>query len=246
MGNGVTTTIDDIKSVIKELAEGHKKTEKILREIAKEHKKTEEVIQEVAKAQQKTEESQQKTEESLIELKESLQEANGNFNNKWGSFLENFIEGDLLKIFKKRNIEVNRIYPGHTIKREDNTIKAEYDFIIPNGEIVIVVEVKTTFSSHKLDTFVKKLKLFRRNVSNTKTIKFMGPSPTLRPIKYYSKRRKSMVFFAFRPPVGKAMSPLSKIPKTSFQHFINVRDKNGPLSFTSIHPHAQHPLIYHL
>ena len=224
MGNGVTTTIDDIKSVIKELAEGHKKTEEILRELAKEHKKTEEVIQEVAKevakaqqkteeAQQKTEESQQKTEESLIELKESLQEANGNFNNKWGSFLENFIEGDLLKIFKKRNIEVNRIYPGHTIKREDNTIKAEYDFIIPNGEIVIVVEVKTTFSSHKLDTFVKKLKLFREKCLEYKNHKIYGAIAYIKADKILLEEAEKYGFFCIQAPGGESDVTTIKNPE---------------------------------
>ena len=118
-------------------------------------------VKEIAEEHKKTEAAQQKTEAALINLSNSLNDTNGNFNNKWGEFLENFIEGDLIKIFKKRNVEVNRILPRATVKQQNGIIKAEYDFIIPDGNIVIVVEVKNTFSSNKLDTFMDKLNRFK-------------------------------------------------------------------------------------
>ena len=142
------------------LQEEQKKTEAI-------QQKTEAGFQMLQEEQKKTEVAQQKTEVALRDLKEtvaktseSIDKANGNFNNKWGEFLENFIEGDLLNIFKKRNIEVNRILPRVIVKRSDNTLEAEYDFIVANGEEVIVIEVKTTVSSSKVGYLHEQVKSF--------------------------------------------------------------------------------------
>ena len=182
--------------------QARQKTEQVLRELSEEHKKTEQAQQKTEQAQQKTEQaqqkteqaqqktkqaqqkteqalqelakSQQKTEDSIRELKGSLDETNGNFNNKWGSFLENFIEGDLLKIFKQRNVEVNRLSPGHIVKSPEGQVLAEYDFILPNGEVVIVVEVKTTVSSNKLDSFIDKLRRFKGYCSEFSKHKIYG------------------------------------------------------------------------
>ena len=121
-----TVTIDEILGILKDLAKAQQKTEASQQKteigfqmLQEEQKKTEAAQPENGGGiNQKTEASQPKTEGSLRELKEtvaktseSIDKANGNFNNKWGEFLENFIEGDLLNIFKKRNIEVNRILP---------------------------------------------------------------------------------------------------------------------------------------
>ena len=166
MANGATVDemwrlMESLTKAVKEIAEEHKKTEAAQQKTEAAQQKTEAALQETQTAQQKTEAAQQKTEAALINLSNSLNDTNGNFNNKWGEFLENFIEGDLIKIFKKRNVEVNRILPRATVKQQNGIIKAEYDFIIPDGNIVIVVEVKNTFSSNKLDTFMDKLNRFK-------------------------------------------------------------------------------------
>ena len=169
------------EQVLRELSEEHKKTEQAQQKTEQTQQKTKQAQQKTEQAQQKTEQalqelakSQQKTEDSIRELKGSLDETNGNFNNKWGSFLENFIEGDLLKIFKQRNVEVNRLSPGHIVKSPEGQVLAEYDFILPNGEVVIVVEVKTTVSSNKLDSFIDKLRRFKGYCSEFSKHKIYG------------------------------------------------------------------------
>ena len=74
----------------------------------------------------------------MRELNESLKEANGNFNKKWGHFLENLLEGDLVKLLSGQNIKV---------------------------EEVVVVEVKTTLEKDAVGRFLKELTNFKDRVS---------------------------------------------------------------------------------
>ena len=219
------TTIADIQEILRELAEAQQKTEQGFQVLQKEHQKTEQAHQKTEQAQQKTEQAQQKTERVLQELKEavektseSIDKANGNFNNKWGEFVENFIEGDLLSIFKQRNIEVNRILPRATVRRSDNTIEAEYDFIIANGEEVIVIEVKTTVSSSKLDTFIDKLQLFKKRFPEYGDKKIYGGIAYIKANRELRENAERMGFFLIQAPGGEnsvtsIMNPEDFVPK---------------------------------
>ena len=126
------------------------------------------------KSQLKTEESQQKTEESLQktqkevrELNQSLKEQGGNFNNKWGQFLENFLEGDLVSLLDGRGIKVERTFPRFTIKISGRVV-AEYDFLAINGKEIVLVEVKTTLEKDHVGLFLEKLKKFKKHLPEHK------------------------------------------------------------------------------
>ena len=105
-----------------------------------------------------------KPKRQVAETSKALNEANGNFNNKWGHFLEGLTEGDLDRLLRERGIKVIKTLPsGVKIKRKDGTIKAEYDLIAINGTEVVIVEVKTTLNNIKIDQFIKKLGQVRNN-----------------------------------------------------------------------------------
>ena len=151
----------------KSLRESQGKTEESLRLAQEEGRRTQKEVRELVKAQQKTEkaqqkteEAQQKTEEELQILAKSLNEANGNFNNKWGHFLENFLEGDLVKLLNKWDIPVDRILPNLVVKKS-GVVVAEYDLVAVNGVEIVVVEVKTTLEKDHVGRFIKKLKDFK-------------------------------------------------------------------------------------
>ena len=158
-------TVEEVWAAIRASEEARLRGEEALRES---QIKTEEALRE---SQRKTEESQRKTEESLRqtqkevrELNKSLKEANGNFNNKWGHFLENLLEGDLVKLLNGQNIKVEEVYPRLVVKRS-GVIRGEYDLVAVNGEEVVVVEVKTTLEKDHVGRFLKKLATFKERVS---------------------------------------------------------------------------------
>ena len=155
----------------KSLRESQEKTEKSLRES---QEKTEKSLRE---SQEKTEkslrESQEKTEKALRELKKSLKEsnreltknlneANGNFNNKWGKFLENLVKGDLVKLLSERNIKVDRIQPRLIICGPTGREIGDFDLVAINGNEIVAIEVKTTLTKEKVEKFIGRLKMFKK------------------------------------------------------------------------------------
>ena len=136
-------------------------TQKEVRLTQREVQKTQKEVQKTQKEVRLTQKEVQKTQKEIRELNNSLKEANGNFNNKWGRFLENLLEGDLVKLLNKWNIKVDRIIQRFVVKRPDGTISAEYDLLAINGKEIVLVEVKTTLSKDDVGRFFKKLKEFK-------------------------------------------------------------------------------------
>ena len=144
-------TLEEVWGIIKELGESHRKTEESLREYKRE----------MQESQRKTEESQRKTEESIRKTQKAIDMANGNFNNKWGRFLENLLQGDLVNLLKERGIEVGRIISRKKTLREDGMAKSEIDILAVNKKDIVLTEVKTTLKSQDVDKFLEKLKNFK-------------------------------------------------------------------------------------
>ena len=183
------------KRIAKENAEGMKELRKTQERTEKERRKGEKALREaqeltekarregekaLREAQEKTEkalrESQEKTEEALRELSKNLKEsnqeltknlnaANGNFNNKWGNFLENLVKGDLVKLLSKRNIKVDMV--RSRLVASDSTGKevGEFDVVAMNGKEIVTVEVKTALTKEKIEKFINKLKMFKKYFS---------------------------------------------------------------------------------
>ena len=155
MAEAKRATLEEVWGVIKELGESHRKTEESLRES---ERKTQEALREYKREMQ---ESQRKTEESIRKTQKAIDQANGNFNNKWGRFLENLLQGDLVSLLKERGIEVGRIISRKKTLREDGMAKSEIDILAVNQKDIVLTEVKTTLKSQDVDKFLKKLKNFK-------------------------------------------------------------------------------------
>ena len=119
-------------------------------------------IKELTKAQQCTEEAQQRTEEGLQKLTKSQNQANGQFNRKWGMFLENLVKGDLVKLLGERNIKVVRVQPRLVFCDSNGREIGEFDLVAINGEEIVAVEVKTTLTKEKVEKFIDQLKMFKK------------------------------------------------------------------------------------
>ena len=110
-------------------------------------------------------ESQGKTEESLRELGDHLRRADGNFNTKWGHFLENFVEGDVVRLLREGGMKVDTLVPGLVVRKDDDPRpRAEHDLVASNGKEAVVVETKTTLGREDVAIFLHKLGQFKENV----------------------------------------------------------------------------------
>ena len=182
MATKKSATAEEAWAAIEENAEG-------MKELRKAQQETERGFQKLQKTQEKTEkslrESQEKTEKALRELSKNLKEsnreltknlneANGNFNNKWGKFLESLVKGDLVKLLSERNIKVDMV--RSRLVASDSTGKevGEFDVVAMNGKEIVAVEVKTTLTKEKVEKFINKLKMFKKYFSEHRDKVVMG------------------------------------------------------------------------
>ena len=88
--------------------------------------------------------------------------ASGQFNRKWGQFLENLVKGDLVKLLAQRNIKVARVQPRLVACDSNGREIGEFDLVAINGEEIVAVEVKTTLTKEKVQKFIAQLKMFKK------------------------------------------------------------------------------------
>ena len=150
------------------LRESHRRAEEARREgekaLRESHLQTQKEMQQTQKEVQQTQKEVQQTQKEVRELNQSLKEGGGNFNNKWGHFLENLLEDDLVKLLNQQNIKVEEVYPRLVVKKS-GVVTGEYDIVAVNGEEVVVFEVKTTLEKDHVGHFLKKLAAFKSRVS---------------------------------------------------------------------------------
>ena len=133
------------------------------------------LAKQVSEAQQRTEKALKETQAVVREQSESLKRASGNFNNKWGAFMEKLVKGNLIDLLQKQGIAVDAVTRKFEIWDKNNKNKlAEFDLLAVNGDEMVVVEVKTTLSSEKLAKFIHKLEKYKHRLPVDKRKKIYG------------------------------------------------------------------------
>ena len=144
-------TLEDLQEIIRDLGE----SQKAVQEAQKAAQKDTRELKEAFKAEQ------QKTEEAIRRTQESIDKANGNFNNKWGAFMEDLVKGDLIRLLNERGIEVDKILSRVSFNRSKKELAGELDLIAINGTEVVVIEVKTSLIPAHVNKFMKIMETFR-------------------------------------------------------------------------------------
>ncbi|MCX6277862.1 MAG: hypothetical protein NT004_07180 [Bacteroidetes bacterium] len=97
----------------------------------------------------------QETNQQFKETDKKILKLDQLFTSQWGKLVESLVEGDLIKLLKKKGIGVER-----TLRRAKGNHKGqnfEYDIVAINGSEIVIVEVKTTLRPNDVDDFTEKL-----------------------------------------------------------------------------------------
>ena len=150
-------TMEEIREIIRDLGESHKRTQEKMEEVWEAQQKTEAGHQRAQKEMEKVWEALKKTEEIVEKQAKSIKKANDNFNTKWGRFMEDLVKGDLINLLKKRKIEVIRPLSRVEYYREDGSLAGDVDIIAVNGKEIVAVEVKTHLEKQDINKFIYEL-----------------------------------------------------------------------------------------
>ena len=135
---------DEIWSLIKETRKDIRETQKNIKELSASQKETDRQIQETDR---------------------QIQKMGGRFNQRWGTFVESLVSGNLVKLLQNWGIDIIRTHTRSEAqwKKPDGSIqRREFDIIVANGTEVVAVEVKTTLYPKDVKTFLETLKDFKK------------------------------------------------------------------------------------
>ena len=109
--------------------------------------------------------SQKETARQIKETDKQIQKIGGRFNQRWGALVESLVEGNLVKIFQDRGIDITQTHTRSQAEwrqPEGRIEKREFDIIVANGTEVVTVEVKTTLTPKDVNSFLETLQDFKK------------------------------------------------------------------------------------
>jgi len=108
-------------------------------------------LAELIKSQQETKAMFKETDAKFKETDKRIKEAFNLFTTQWGKLIESLVEGEIVRLFKAKGIQVE--YISTRVKGKE----FEFDIIAYNGTEIVVVEVKTTLKVNDVKKFSGKL-----------------------------------------------------------------------------------------
>ena len=181
---------------IKEIWRLFRETEQIVKETAQQMKETDRRMKE---SDRKFDKTKKWMEAWFKESRERIRSADRRmkylddlFTGQWGRLMESLVEGDLVRLLKKRNIQVD-----HTLTNIEGR-DYEFDIIAVNGNEVVVVEVKTTLKVKDVDDFQTKLNRFTGLCSEYKGKKIYGAAAYLKADQSSNKYAEKQGLFVIR------------------------------------------------
>ena len=130
-----SATLKEAATILRELAERQKETERVLRENDAE-----------------IDRQLKETDRQMKETDRRLRRAEDLFTTQWGRLVESLVEGDLVKLLRERGVEVEVV--ASRIRLERGPSEREVDLLATNGEEAVAVEVKTTLRPPDVDRFL--------------------------------------------------------------------------------------------
>ena len=219
---------NELKAIVKELAEAQKRTEERIKELAEAQKRTEEMVKELAEAQKRTEERISKVEERVTKLETAVHELAeaqkrteeelrmligehrktreilGNLQHTVGYVLEDRAIFGLPPLLKK-DFGIEIIEPLRREYIEISPGKYIEINIIGKGrmngkEVWIIGECKTQIKKKDVDNFLKNLSIIER-VLRGKKIPIVVTYQTSPPLRNYIKEKGLKLYFSYQFPL---------------------------------------------
>ena len=153
-------TREQIRETSAQLRETDRVLSEKFRETDRKFKETDRVLSEKFKETDRVlSEKFKETDRILSEKFRETQKMVGNLTNSWGAFVEGIVMPSVLKIFNKRNIDIEEVYSRSKSRKGSETM--EIDIIGDNSLYVVAIEVKSKLSSENVMDFIKKLDRFK-------------------------------------------------------------------------------------
>jgi hypothetical protein len=150
----MTATIEDIREILKELAQSQQ-------ELSQSQ-------QELSQAQQELSQAQKETDKQINRVSQQI----GELGNRLGEFVEWQVRPAVVRLFQERGIDVHEFHPGISVKRDNEGL--EIDLLVVNDTDAILVEVKSKLTQRDVDEHLQRLAKFKRLMPRFRDVKALG------------------------------------------------------------------------
>jgi hypothetical protein len=157
----MTTTIDDIRQILKELAQSQQELNQSQQELSQAQKETDKQIKETDKQIKETDKQINRVSRQIGEL-----------GNRLGEFVEWQVRPAVVRLFQERGIDVHEFHPGISVKRDNEGL--EVDLLVVNDRDAILVEVKSKLTQRDVDEHLQRLAKFKRLMPRFRDVKALG------------------------------------------------------------------------
>ena len=114
------------------------------------------ILKEVSASQKEAKQEMKELRASQKVTDRQIQKMGSRFNQRWGTFVESLVSGNLVKIFQVWGIDIMQTHTRSEAqwkKPDGSTQKRGFDIIVANGSEVVAVEVKTTLYPKDVNFF---------------------------------------------------------------------------------------------
>ena len=147
-----------------------RETRRMIRETSKQMKKTKRMIQETSKQMKETDERLnlrfQKTDEQIKKTDEQIRQTHkdvAGLTSSVGALVASMVKGNIVEKFEALGYDdLDRCCEKQKFRNKKLGIRGEIDLFIENGDVAILVEVKTTLETQDVRKHLERLEKFRR------------------------------------------------------------------------------------
>ncbi|OCY15531.1 DUF3782 domain-containing protein [Microcystis aeruginosa KW] len=143
----MTATIEEIRAILKQLAQSQ---------------------QELSQAQKETDKQIKETDKQINRVSKQI----GELGNRLGEFVEWQVRPAVVRLFQERGIDVHEFHPGISVKRDNEGL--EIDLLVVNDTDAILVEVKSKLTQRDVDEHLQRLAKFKRLMPRFRDVKALG------------------------------------------------------------------------
>jgi hypothetical protein len=147
-------TAEIIFEMFRETREQMKETDRIVRETTAQMKETDRRLQQM---RQEVAEQQKKTEQAIERTHKEV----GSLGSRIGDIIEHMVGGDIVKQFQALNIAIKSHSRDKTFGIKDTDESGQIDVFLENGDIVILIEVKTKLTDDDVREHIEQLENYR-------------------------------------------------------------------------------------
>ncbi|WPL16112.1 hypothetical protein Thiowin_01070 [Thiorhodovibrio winogradskyi] len=134
--------------------------EEVLELFRETDRKFQETDRKFQETDRKYQEMSQETDRRMKETDRRMKELQDLFESQWGKLMESLVEGDLVNLLQARGIAISDTTTRLKGQLPDGG-NYEFDILAHDGEVVVVVEVKTTLRPGHVRKFLERMNHFK-------------------------------------------------------------------------------------